>query len=205
MSSQLYPIRYFGDPILRRVCHDVNDFSQDFQVPNYEPVNLTQLSRNMFETMYEAFGVGLAAPQIGLPIRMFVAAEYNDDIPEGEKPSLKERVQREFVMINPSLEVLDIAQTSNHLDGCLSMPGIFEEGVLRHHAVKMTYFDLDGQKQVLEADDYLARVFQHEADHLDGKLFIDYLPRSIMQKYRPELAEFQREAKAYLKYIKAKM
>lgn len=121
-----YPIRLYGDPVLRRVSVPVPTRST-FTVPGFAPVTLPDLARNMLESMFEAHGVGLAAPQVGLPIRMFVAAEYDDD--ERESEPLKSRVLREFVVVNPVLEVLDPTLEARYDDGCLSIPGIYEPGV----------------------------------------------------------------------------
>jgi hypothetical protein len=92
----ILPIRLYGDPVLRTKARTVTDFS-----------TIPKLAEDMLETMYEAKGVGLAAPQIGQGIRMFVAAEYSDEEQEGEESELKSRVLNEYVMVNPTLEVLD--------------------------------------------------------------------------------------------------
>lgn len=200
MALTRYPIRFYGDPILRRRSTPVRDLKADFAVPDFEAVSLPQLTRNMLETMYEAHGVGLAAPQVGLPLRLFVAAEYDDDENEGIT-SLKSRVLHEFVMVNPVLEILDPHKEARYEDGCLSIPGVYEPGVLRERTLRMRYYDEHGEQHVVEADDYLARVFHHEYEHLDGKLYLDRLPPSVKQKHRVYLASLQRQAKAYLKQL----
>ena len=106
MTAERYPIRLYGDPVLRRRAAPIRNITATFTVPGYNGVDLPRLARNMLETMYEAHGVGLAAPQIGLPLRMFVAAEYSEDKKEGAKSLLKSRVMREFVMVNPTFEIL---------------------------------------------------------------------------------------------------
>ncbi len=200
MALMRYPVRFYGDPILRRRSAPVRDLKADFAVPGFEAVSLPQLTRNMLETMYEAHGVGLAAPQVGLPLRLFVAAEYADDENEGTT-SLKSRVLREFVIVNPVLEILDPYKEARYEDGCLSIPGVYEPGVLRERALRIHYYDEHGEQHVVEADDYLARVFHHEYEHLDGKLYLDQLPPSVKQKHRVYLASLQRQAKAYLKQL----
>lgn len=192
-----YPIRLYGDPVLRRQAAPVHDLTATFTVPGFGSANLPDLARNMLETMYEAGGVGLAAPQVGLPVRVFIAAEYDDDEREGRP--LKSRVLREFVMVNPVLEVLDPREEARYEDGCLSIPGVYEPGVLRERAVRVRYRNEYGKPHTLETDDYLARVFQHEYEHLDGKLYLDRLPKGVKDKHRVYLASLQRQAKAYLK------
>lgn len=195
-----YPIRLYGDPALRTTARAVADLGAPLAVPGFAPARLPDLARQMLDTMYEAGGVGLAAPQLGLPARLFVAAEYDDDEREGRP--LRSRVLREFVMVNPELEVLDARLEARYEDGCLSIPGIYEAGVPRARAVRLRYHDEHGQPQVTEADDYLARVFQHEYEHLDGKLFLDRLPPPVVDRHRVYLAQLQRQARAYLKQLK---
>ncbi len=201
MTATRYPIRLYGDPILRRQAASVRDLTTTFMVPGFAAVGLPELARNLLETMYDAHGVGLAAPQVGLPVRVFVAAEYDDDESEGAGPP-RSRVLREFVMVNPTLEVLDARQEARYDDGCLSIPGVYEPGVLRERTVRVRYQDEHGDAQVIEADDYLARVLQHEYEHLDGKLYLDRLPLAVKHKHRASLASLQRQAKACLKQIR---
>lgn len=201
----IYPIRLYGDPILRRRARALAGPDELLTVPGFEPADLESVARNMLETMYEARGVGLAAPQVGLGVRMFVAAEYEDDEEEneGKETPLKSRVLREIVMLNPVVEVTDKRPDTSYQEGCLSIPGIYEDGVKRHRAVRVRYQDLTGAEQVEEAGDYLARVYQHETDHLNGKLFLDHLPQEVTEAHRKALAAMQREAKAYLKRVEA--
>lgn len=200
MAFVSYPIRLYGDPILRRPAAPVQNLDAKFAVPGFEGVSLPQLTRTMLETMYEAHGVGLAAPQVGFSLRLFVAAEYDDDEKEGAE-SLKSRILREFVMVNPELEILDPRLEARYDDGCLSIPGVYEPGVLRERALRLRYHDEHGEQHAIEADDYLARVFHHEYEHLDGKLYLDRLPQSVKQKHRTYLAALQRQAKTYLRKL----
>ncbi len=203
MPHTIYPIRLYGDPVLRRRASAVTAFTEPVTVPGFEPADLESVARNMLETMYEARGVGLAAPQIGLGVRMFVAAEYEDDEEENEAQDtpLKSRVLREVVMVNPVLEVTDKRGDTSYQEGCLSIPGIYEDGVKRYRRVRVRYQDLTGAEHVEDAEDYVARVYQHETDHLNGRLFLDLLPGDVTEAHRKELAAMQREAKAYLKRI----
>lgn len=197
----IYPIRLYGDPVLRRKARAVQDVTAPVTVPGFTPQTLRQVSDTMLETMFEARGVGLAAPQIGLGVRMFVAVEYEDDEEEGDDVPLKSRVLRSYTMINPVLKPLDRRKDDSYQEGCLSIPGIFEEGVKRSRRVRVDYTDLDGQSRSLEAEDYLARIFQHETDHLDGVFFLDRLPPEITDEYRKELLVMQRQSREYLKSL----
>ncbi|WP_295816958.1 peptide deformylase [uncultured Deinococcus sp.] len=198
-APRVYPLRLYGDPVLRRKAKPLR-VTDPLTVPGFGPQSVRQVADAMLETMFEARGVGLAAPQIGLPVRLFVAVEYEDDEEEneGKETPLRSRVLRDFVMINPVLKVIDKKKDRSYQEGCLSIPGIYEEGVARARAVQVSYTDLDGHAQVLEADDYLARVFQHEADHLDGVLFLDRLPAEVTDEYRKELLAIQQKSKAFL-------
>lgn len=200
ISTNIYPVRMYGDPILRKRARAVSETT--YHVPGFSTVTLPELARNMLESMYVAHGVGLAAPQIGLPIRMFVAVEYDDDLPEGTP--LKARVLREFVMVNPQLEILDARLAAKYPDGCLSIPQVYEDGVKRERAIRVTYHDELGTEHVIEADDYLARVLQHEYEHLDGKLFFDRLNNNFVERHRGYLSQLQREAQQYLRYLDKK-
>ncbi|MBB6017901.1 peptide deformylase [Deinococcus radiopugnans] len=196
---RVYPLRLYGDPILRRKAKPLN-LTDTLNVPGVGPQSVRQVADAMLETMFEARGVGLAAPQVGLPVRMFVAVEYEDDEEEneGQESPLRSRVLRDFVMINPVVSVLNKKKDRSYQEGCLSIPGIYEEGVPRARAVSVKYTDLDGQQRVLEAEDYLARVFQHELDHLDGVLFLDRLPPEVTEDYRKELLALQQKSKTLM-------
>lgn len=160
----ILPIVAYGDPVLRKVAKDI---------PKDYP-KLDILIQNMFETMYNAYGVGLAAPQIGLPIRLFVidATAFADD----EELTEKEKEQLtgfKKVFINPTItEETGDAWTFN--EGCLSIPDIRED-VTRNAIIKIEYYDADFNKHVEEYDGLAARVIQHEYDHIEGVLFTDKL------------------------------
>lgn len=203
IHPRVYPIRLYGDPILRRKAATITDVQAPVEVPGYAPATLRQVANIMLETMFEARGVGLAAPQIGLGLRMFVAAEYEDDEEEneGQEKPLKSRVLREFIMINPVLSVTNRKRDGSLLEGCLSIPNIYEEGVRRARGVRVDYLDLDSHPQSADAEDYLARVFQHETDHLSGVLFLDHLPARVSQHYRKELAAMQCQARANMREL----
>ncbi len=189
----MLPIRLYGDPILRRKARPVTDFAA---VP--------RLAEAMLETMFEAGGVGLAGPQVGEAKRIFVAALYQD-LPEEEEERvpLKKRVKETFVLVNPRITFAEGEQVGT--EGCLSLPGLYSDDVPRKLRVRVEYQDEHGAPKVLEAEDYLARILQHELDHLEGVLFFDRLPPPLKKRFleenRAELAAMQREAKALIKEL----
>ncbi|GAB5602929.1 peptide deformylase [Thermus sp. FJN-A] len=187
----IYPIRLYGDPVLRKRARPVQEFS-----------GLRKLAEDMLETMFEARGVGLAAPQIGLPQRLFVAVEYADE-PEGEERPLRDLVRRVYVVANPVL--LHREGEVEGLEGCLSLPGLYAEEVPRAERIRVAYQDEEGRERVLELEGYMARVFQHEMDHLEGVFFFERLPKAkreaFLEENRAELARLQKEAKALLKEL----
>lgn len=204
----IHPIVLYGDPILRRRASPVTRFDEE----------LERLAADMVETMYAADGVGLAAPQIGRSLRLFVAlevAETEDEeeqsgqaAPEAEGEELTQEqkrrawgVVREHVIVNPQMVAMEGRQYGR--DGCLSLPGLSVEDVPRAQRVVMDYQDLKGERHRLEAEGYFAHVLQHEYDHLEGVLFFDHLPAARRERFleenRKQLAEWQREARALAK------
>ncbi|RXG16143.1 peptide deformylase [Leeuwenhoekiella aestuarii] len=160
----ILPIVAYGDPVLRKKAAPI---TQDY-------LKLDELIANMFETMYGASGVGLAAPQIGKAIRIFVvdATPFADDedLSEEEQAQLK-TFKKAF--INPEI----IEETGDEWafsEGCLSIPGINED-VFRCPNIKIKYQDQDFKEHVEKFDGLLARVIQHEYDHIEGILFTDKL------------------------------
>lgn len=143
------------DPVLRENCSPIEDITPE----------LKTLMQDMLETMYDAPGVGLAAPQINIPIRLIVmdAAQKEDD----EKEPI--------IMINPKI-LSSSDEFSLYEEGCLSIPEYFAE-IERPAIVKVGYRDEEGKEQERECEGLLATVVQHEIDHLDGMLFIDYLSK----------------------------
>ena len=151
----LFPIYTYGSGVLRKVAEPV---TKDFP-------NIKTVIDNMFETMHHADGVGLAAPQVGLSIRLLVidmAALKDDDA---------ELAKFKITMLNP--EILETGEeTVSAEEGCLSVPGV-HENVNRHKIIKIKYLDADFNEHITTFDDYKARVIQHEYDHLEGNLFTD--------------------------------
>jgi peptide deformylase len=160
----IYPIVAYGDPVLRKVTVDI-DKSYDVK----------KLSEDMFETMYNAKGVGLAAPQIGLNIRMFVVdgRPFNEgeDMEERDKdPSL---IDFKKVFINAEILEEDGDDWAFE-EGCLSIPDVRED-IYRPEYVTIKYFDTDWNEHTEEYEGLAARIIQHEYDHIDGILFTDHL------------------------------
>jgi peptide deformylase len=191
---EIFPIRLYGDPVLKRKAVKVAEFDE-----------IPALADAMLETMFDARGVGLAAPQVGIAKRMFVAAEYADEETEGQEASLKSQIKQLYVMVNPVITYRSGQQSI--LEGCLSLPGVYAEGALRDFAVRVEYQNEKGEPKTLEAEDYLAVVMQHEIDHLDGTLFFQRMPPNLKQQFleenREELASMQRQAKVLLKEAQA--
>lgn len=163
------PIYLYGQPVLRKVAEDID---KDYPA-------LKELVANMFETMYKSDGVGLAAPQIGLSIRIIVidGGAMAEDFPEckGFKRAL----------INPQI----IERTGDEVgieEGCLSLPGIHEK-VSRPTKVKIKYMDTDFVEHEEEIEGFAARIVQHEYDHLEGKMFIDHISAIRKQLIKAKL------------------
>ncbi|MBQ4916292.1 peptide deformylase [Maribacter sp. MMG018] len=160
----ILPIIAYGDPVLRKVGKDIDKDYPD----------LKGLVANMWETMYNASGVGLAAPQVGLPIRLFVidASPFSDDedLTAEEQKQLKGFKQ---VFINAYIEE-ESGEEWAFNEGCLSIPDVRED-VNRKDTIKITYFDENFKKYTKTYDGLLARVIQHEYDHIEGILFTDKL------------------------------
>lgn len=144
-------IRVNGDPILRKVCREVTEVDS----------RIEELVSDMIETMYDADGVGLAAPQVGILKRIVV-------IDVGDGP---------IVMINP--EILEKSGEQTGQEGCLSVPG--KAGIVtRANYVKAKAYDLKLQEFIIEGEELLARAIQHELAHLDGDLYIDHVEGQLM-------------------------
>ena len=165
----ILPIYVYGHPVLRKEAEDIT--------PDYP--NLKELIENMFETMGRADGVGLAAPQVGLPIRVVT---IDLDVMSDEYPELK---GFRHAYINP--HIIEVGEEEVSMEeGCLSLPGI-HEAVKRPDRIHVTYLDEDLKEHDEWVEGYPARVMQHEFDHLDGKMFIDHLSPLRKQMIRGKL------------------
>ena len=147
----IYPIVKYGNPVLEKSCEPVTTFDQE----------LRKLVEDMFESMYAAHGVGLAAPQIGISKRLAVV-----DVTFQEDPKAK------LVLVNPEIVHTEGKQKDN--EGCLSLPE-FRERVTRPAKVTVRAQDVDGKFFEHTGEGLLARAFMHETDHLHGKLFIQHV------------------------------
>ncbi len=166
----ILPIYTYGQSVLRNVAEDIDQ--------NYP--ELEQLIRNMYDTLDRSDGIGLAAPQVGLSIRLVV---INLDIISDDLPEYKGFVK---TFINPYIEEVDDSQTDVMEEGCLSLPGIHEK-VKRPTRIRVTYDDEQFQHHDEWIGGYLARVLQHEIDHLDGVVFTDHLMGLRKQLTRKKL------------------
>ncbi len=166
-------IRYLGDPVLREECEPVENVDDEVRA----------LVDDLTETMYAADGIGLAAPQIGAPIRVFVY----DVREEGVEPG---------ALINP--RIVESSGRQREVEGCLSIPG-FSELVERKSSVVVEGLDREGKPVRIEAEGTLSRCLQHELDHLDGVLFIDRLSplkRRMLLKKWSKMDESERRSSA---------
>ena len=174
----IHDIVYMGDPVLRTEAAEVTVFDD----------NLRTLVRDMFETMYHADGIGLAAPQIGLSTRIIVVDLRRQD----EEDTEPQRI----AIVNPVV-TWESKEVEKQTEGCLSIPGL-EEVVQRPAQVRVEGQDPDGNDIVIEADDLFGRALQHEIDHIDGILFVDRVSplkrRMLLKKWKKIEAEAAAEA-----------
>ena len=164
-------IRVLGDPILREETTPVGEVTDE----------LRTLAADMFETIYLAMGIGLAAQLVGRSVRFAVVVV-------ADKP---------LVIINPEV-IEEDSKTTKAEEGCLSIPDIYGD-VIRPATVRVRALDIDGQPFEIEASELLARCLQHEIDHLHGKLFIDYL--SVLKR-RSALAKWGKEKEKYPGFVR---
>lgn len=160
----------YPDERLERICKAVPRITAEIR----------KLAQDMMETMYEAEGVGLAAPQVGQPLRMIVM-----------DPFYRDGQRQPRVLINPELELLGSIITSPN-EGCLSVPLNFRADVPRHASVRVRGLDLDGKEIDEVLEEFPAIVVQHEVDHLDGRLFIDKISHLRRTMYDGKLKKWQK-------------
>ncbi|MAV82322.1 MAG: peptide deformylase [Pelagibacteraceae bacterium] len=161
------------DPILKNVCEPLEQVDPQHKL----------LIKDMFQAMYEANGVGLAAPQVGINKRIFVI-----------DPQAREEIQTPMAMINP--KIIKISNTlTTFEEGCLSFPNHYAE-LERPEEITVEFLDENNKKQILVTKDFTSRVIQHELDHLNGILFVDHLSRlkrdviiRKMKKYKKEIKQ----------------
>ena len=160
VAAMKYEIRVFGDPVLKRVAEEVADIDG----------SLVDTCNDMLDAMYEAPGIGLAAPQVGISKRFFVY-----DFGDGPE-----------VLINPVITESD--GEWEYEEGCLSVPGLSWD-IVRPKQIHIVGFDLDGNERSIEADELEARLYQHELDHLEGRLLFDYLDDDQVREAKRVLRE----------------
>ncbi len=161
-----FKLRYYGDPILRIVCDPVETFDEQLEAE----------AEAMIETMFRERGIGLAAPQVGMNKRLIVAVmmEHQEDV--DAEP---------VVLVNPVIMERS-RETWEYEEGCLSVPGI-TGNVIRPEAIVIRYQDLQGQELTVTADGMFARELLHEIDHLNGRMFVDYLSSANKSLIKSEL------------------
>ncbi len=183
----IYPIYVYGQPVLRKVAKEID---KDYP-------NLKEYVANMFETMETSDGVGLAAPQVGDSIRLFVI----DGSPFVEDDETLADFKKVF--INP--KIIDrYGEDKIFNEGCLSLPGIRED-VTRKSTIKISYYDEDFNFHEEEFDGIKARITQHEYDHIEGKLLIDHLTplrRKILKRRLNDISKGEVETKYKIKIAK---
>lgn len=177
----IIPIYGYGEPVLRQVGVEIT--------PDYP--NLKEIIANMYDTMYNAYGVGLAAPQVGLAIRLFVIDTEpfsdSDDLSKEEQSQLKS-FKRTF--INAKM-LKEEGEEWGFNEGCLSIPDVRED-VYRNERITLEYYDEDFNKKTEVFDGLIARVIQHEYDHIEGILFTDkisMLKKTLIKKKLQNIME----------------
>ena len=171
MREEELEVLLYGHPDLRVKCDPVETFDDE----------LKSLARRMERTMLAERGIGLAAPQVGVTRRLFLAEDEREGIP------------CTLALVNPEITFLS-EERDKFGEGCLSFPDVFAD-VNRPVRVRVRYQDLEGAEHELEDDGLLARVIQHEHDHLDGKLFVDHLPMIKRKLLARKLKDLQRRAR----------
>lgn len=176
-QGELLPILKYPDPILAMNAAPVTEFNQELET----------LVQNMLFTMYNAPGIGLAAPQVGKSIRLFVLdVDYDREVITNAEGKEEVRLSnfQPLVLINPV--ITGKSGTTTYEEGCLSLPGIYEE-VKRYESIHVKYQDLKGNFHELEADDLFSICLQHENDHLDGVVFIERLSNLKKNFYKKKI------------------
>jgi peptide deformylase len=170
-KQKILPIRVYGDPVLRQKAEPVKNIDG----------RLISLADQMIESLASAKGLGLAAPQVGQSMALCII----------NLPALDSKHTKPLILINPKLQVSDGKVV--YQEGCLSFPGMYAE-VSRSRNVTVTGLDRDGNPMEMEASDFLARVYLHEMDHLNGVLFIDHLSPIKRQLLKKQLKEISAKA-----------
>jgi len=168
----IYPIIMYGDPVLRQKAREID-----------HGTDLTQLIEDMYETMHHASGIGLAAPQVGKSIRLFVV----DGTIIDDEPTMADFKK---VFVNPDV-VDELGTPWEYEEGCLSIPNIREK-ITRKERLRIRYFDQDWNEYEDEFEGLKARIIQHEYDHIEGKMFVDYLTPLRKRLLKGKLADISK-------------
>lgn len=168
----IYPIIMYGDPVLRQKAKEI-DLNSD----------VTQLIEDMYETMHNASGIGLAAPQIGKSIRLFIV----DGTIIEDEPGMADFKK---VFINPVV-LEEVGTPWDYEEGCLSIPNIREK-ISRRERLRIRYYDETWKLQEEKFDGMKARIIQHEYDHIEGKMFVDYLTPLRRRLLKGKLADISK-------------
>jgi peptide deformylase len=177
LSGEKLSILVYPDPVLSQKAVEVTDFGPD----------LKALVKDMLFTMYKAPGIGLAAPQVGKSIRLFVLdVDYDRETITNSSGEEEFRLSNfnPFVFINPV--ITGTSGTTTFEEGCLSVPGVYEE-VKRFESIHIKYQDLDGKFHEMDVDDLFSICIQHENDHLDGIVFIERLSNLKKSFYKKKM------------------
>ncbi|MBL4652098.1 MAG: peptide deformylase [Flavobacteriales bacterium] len=186
----ILPVVAYGDPVLKLECDEIDSAYSD----------LNKLIENMFETMYQAAGVGLAAPQVGKSIRLFIvdAAPFAEDDEENEYPEAKDFKR---IFINPEI-IEEKGEEWGFEEGCLSIPNIREE-VFRQPEIRIEYYDENFKLKKEKLNGIAARIVQHEYDHIEGVLFTDHLSplkRRLLKRKLMEISKGITSAKYKMRF-----
>lgn len=164
-----FDVVLFPDPVLRKETEEITAFDDE----------LKGVVEGMFERMFESQGVGLAAPQVGLSMRLFVLNDEGD----------KDKPERNLALINPTIKSFGGKKT-RHEEGCLSLPGVHAD-ITRPEKCVVHHFDVEGNEVEKEYDGFVARIIQHEYDHLQGVLLVDRMTPSDKLRNRAAVDELK--------------
>jgi len=179
-EGEVKAIVFYPNPSLKKPSENVpRGFAEDPEAK----AELDKIIANMATTMYSVGGMGLSAVQIGIPLRIFIADVYANDLVENKSQLL--------VAINPEIEFTS-TETSKDIEGCLSFPSA-NEHVVRPSTVGISGLNRDGTKFGIRAGGLFARIIQHEMDHLDGVVFIDRMGRLQKRRVRQKMSKFRRK------------
>lgn len=181
LEGELLNIHTYPDPVLTTVATDVTEFGSD----------LKTLCKNMLYTMYNAPGIGLAAPQIGLSKRIFVIdTDYNREETSEDSGEYTLSDFNPRIFINP--KIINKEGEITYQEGCLSLPGIFED-VKRFESIEVEFQNTDGETHTITANELLSICIQHENDHLDGIVFIERLSNLKKSFFKKKLIKAKKQ------------